>query len=311
MTSRERHSQILTAEEARAHNCQPVAHLEELYSHTAVSVRRLPLLQAVCDRFTRHLSKSIRQIGSEFFTISIDSIRSLPFAEAIEPFPIPALIGMFRNEVGGGHGLFSFDPGLIHLFVDLLLGGRIGRHLERDTERPFTPLERNLLERVFKIMVRELGSAFETDPATQFIFERLETNPRFAQIERPTSAVFDVHMRVEMEERSGTIELILPFNTVEPICSLLTPQVGVDQDPNWQMALTEHLYDATFTLDVILDQTDQKLVDVIQWKKGSKMFLLKSPASQVVVACEGQPMFRASIGHREQRLAISIEEVLP
>ena len=50
--------------------------------------------------------------------------------------------------------------------------------------------------------------------------DRLETNPRFAAITRPRMAIL-VRLRIDMEDRGGNIELMLPYATIEPIRDVL------------------------------------------------------------------------------------------
>ena len=45
--------------------------------------------------------------------------------------------------------------------------------------------------------------------------------PRFAAISRPANAAILVRLRIDMEDRGGNIELLLPYATIEPIRPVL------------------------------------------------------------------------------------------
>ena len=44
---------------------------------------------------------------------------------------------------------------------------------------------------------------------------------RFAAISRPANAAILVRLRIDMEDRGGNIELLLPYATIEPIRAVL------------------------------------------------------------------------------------------
>ncbi len=57
-----------------------------------------------------------------------------------------------------------------------------------------------------------------------FSLDRIETNPRFAAIARPPNAAIVVKLRIDMEDRGGRLELLLPYATLEPIRKMLLQQ---------------------------------------------------------------------------------------
>jgi len=67
----------------------------------------------------------------------------------------------------------------------------------------------------------DLGAAFEPLSPVKFEFDRLETNPRFASIARPANAAIVAKLRIDMEDRGGRLELLLPYATLEPVRELL------------------------------------------------------------------------------------------
>jgi flagellar motor switch protein FliM len=67
-------------------------------------------------------------------------------------------------------------------------------------------------------------AAFEPLAPVTFSLDRLETNPRFAAIARPANAAILVKLRIDMEDRGGRTELLLPYATLEPIRKLLLQQ---------------------------------------------------------------------------------------
>src|SRR3546814_18116819 len=115
------------------------------------------------------------------------------------------------------------DSALSYSFVAGLLGGPRGTAAMRIEGRPDTTIERNLVERMVHVVLADLSAAFDPLSPVTFRFDRLETNPRFATIARPANAIIVVTLRVDMEDRGGLIELLIPYATLEPVRELLLP----------------------------------------------------------------------------------------
>ena len=110
-----------------------------------------------------------------------------------------------------GQLLLTVDSSLIYSVVDVLLGGRRGTAAMRIEGRPYTTIERTLVETMIAVVLQDLGAAFEPLSPVSFNFDRLETNPRFATIARPANAAILIRLRVDREDRGGRVELLLPI----------------------------------------------------------------------------------------------------
>src|SRR5258708_14044587 len=71
------------------------------------------------------------------------------------------------------------------------------------------------------VVLSDLSAACDPLSPVNFRFERLETNPRFATIARPANAAVLARLRVDMEDRGGPLELLIPYPTLEPVRELL------------------------------------------------------------------------------------------
>src|SRR3546814_20436671 len=90
-----------------------------------------------------------------------------------------------------------------------------------------------------------LAAAFYPLSPVTFRFDRLETNPRFATIARPANAVIVVTLRVDMEDRGGLIELLIPYATLDPVRELLLQMFMGEKfgrDSLWDGPLTAELW---------------------------------------------------------------------
>src|ERR1041385_1918151 len=195
--------------------------IQAILSSALVSYERLPMLEIVFDRLVRMLSTSLRNFTSDNVEVSLDNITSIRFGDYLNSIPLPAMLTVFKAEEWDNFGLLVVDSAMIYSVVDVLLGGRRGTAAMRIEGRPYTTIERNLVERMVNVVLNDLSAAFDPLSPVNFKFERLETNPRFATIARPANAAVLARLRVDMEDRGGRLEVLLPYATLEPVREIL------------------------------------------------------------------------------------------
>jgi len=285
--------------------------IQAILNSALVSYERLPMLEVVFDRLVRMMSTSMRNFTSDNVEVSLDNILSLRFGDYLNSIPLPAMLAVFKAEEWDNFGLLTVDSSLIYSIVDVLLGGRRGTAAMRIEGRPYTTIERNLVERMVHVVLSDLSAAFDPLSPVTFRFDRLETNPRFATISRPSNAAIVAKLRIDMEDRGGRLELLLPYATLEPVRELLLQMFMGEKfgrDSIWETHLAEELWLTEVELEAVLDEQVMNLRDVLRWKPGSKHMLNATPDSQIDLRCGQVAMFRGRMGRKGQHIAIQVDE---
>jgi len=287
--------------------------MQRIISSGLVSYERLPMLEIVFDRLVRIMSTSLRNFTSDNVEVGIDNIVSLRFGDYLNSIPLPAMLAVFKAEEWDNYGLMVIDSALIYSIVDVLLGGRRGTAAMRIEGRPYTTIERTLVEKLIQLVLHDLSASFEPLSPVNFRFERLEVNPRFATISRLSNAAVLVRLRVDMEDRGGRLELLLPYATLEPVRELLLQQFMGERfgrDSIWETHLAQELWSTEVELDVVLDEQVMRLSDVMALEIGSRIILSAAPGASVQVRCGNIPLFEGRIGRRKNRVAVRIEDAV-
>ena len=289
-----------------------VTGMKRIIDSGLVSYERLPMLEVVFDRLVRIMSTSLRNFTSDNVEVGIDNIVSLRFGDYLNSIPLPAMLAVFKVEEWDNYGLMMIDSAMIYSIVDVLLGGRRGTAAMRIEGRPYTTIERNLVERLIRLVLHDLSASFEPLSPVTFRFERLEVNPRFATISRLSNAAVLARFRVDMEDRGGRIELMLPYATLEPVRELLLQQFMGERfgrDSIWETHLAEQLWDTEVDLEVVLDEQMMSLAEVVKLELGSRIMLQVSPGAAVQIRCGTVPLFEGRVGRRKNKVAVRIEDV--
>ena len=278
-----------------------------------VSYERLPMLEIVFDRLVRLMTTSLRNFTSDNVEVSLDNITSIRFGDYLNSIPQPAILAVYRAEQLDNYGLFTVDSNLIYSIVDVLLGGRRGSAAMRIEGRPYTTIERTLVQRMIEVIMNDMVQAFEPLAPVNFALDRLETNPRFAAIARPANAAILVKLRIDMEDRGGRTELLLPYATLEPIRKLLLQQFMGEKfgrDSIWEGHLATELWSTRVEIDAILDEQIMSLNKIMNLQVGETIMLNATPDSKIEMRCGGVPLLRGRMGRVGSAVSVRVDEAV-
>lgn len=284
--------------------------IRAIINSALVSYERLPMLEIVFDRLVRLMTTSLRNFTSDNVEVSLDTISSIRFGDYLNSIPLPAILAVFRAEELDNYGLLTVDSNLIYSIVDVLLGGRRGTAALRIEGRPYTTIERVLVQRMVEVVLADARAAFEPLTPVHFSLDRLETNPRFAAIARPANAAILVKLRIDMEDRGGRIELLLPYATLEPIRKMLLQQFMGEKfgrDNIWEGHLATELWTTETEVRAVLDEQQVPLSKVLDLKVGDTLMLNATPDSDISIRCGSIPVTTGKMGRKGQHIAVRVE----
>ncbi len=287
--------------------------IRAIINSALVSYERLPMLEIVFDRLVRLMTTSLRNFTSDNVEVSLDNISSIRFGDYLNSIPLPAILAVFRAEELDNYGLLTVDSNLIYSIVDVLLGGRRGTAAMRIEGRPYTTIERVLVQRMVEVVLQDAIAAFEPLTPVTFKLDRLETNPRFAAIARPANAAILVKLRIDMEDRGGRVELLLPYATLEPIRKMLLQQFMGEKfgrDNIWESHLATELWGTQLDVRAVLDEQQMSLRRVLDLKVGDTLMLNAGPESLVQLRCGQIPLTQGRMGSRNSKIAVRVEAPL-
>ena len=284
-----------------------------LINSAMVNYERLPMLDIVFDRLVRLMSTSLRNLTTDNVEVSLDQVSTVRFGDYMNSIPLPAMLSVFKAEEWDNNGLLVTDSALIYSIVDVLLGGRKGTPAIRVEGRPYTTIETKLVEKMIQVTLSDLSSAFDPLSPVSFSLDRMETNPRFATISQSGSACVLARLRVDMGDRGGRAEVLIPYATLEPIRELLLQMFMGEKfgrDSIWENHLTQELYKTDVQLQAILGELVLPLGDMLNWKVGSKVMFSTTTEEDLELRCGHFPMFKGPVGQKQGNIAVRIESYI-
>lgn len=273
-----------------------------------INHERLPMLEVVCERMVRALSTSMRTLTSDSIDISLDDVTTARFGDFMDRVTLPAMIAVVRVEQWENYGIITVDSGLIYAIVDALLGGKRGSQIMIDG-RDFTTIETALVARVLKLAIYEFCAAFTPIAAVSIKLERIETNPRFAAIARPSNIGAVCTFRVDIDGRGGRFSMMFPQATIEPVRDKLAQRFMGEKagaENIWPDHMRQQMLSTEVELSVLLGEVGMTLEQVQALEVGQNLSFHTEAAQLMDMQCGGLKLAQVRAGQRRGSLAVSL-----
>jgi len=273
---------------------------------------RMPTLDIIHDRFIRlfrvTLSNSLRKMAN----LSVNSTGPLKFSEFMNSLPLPSCLNILRLEPLRGAAVMVIESKLLYALVDSLFGGNDVPYTKIEG-KDFTPIEIKIARRIVMAAIDDLEKAWEPVYPLKIGYSRTEINPQFVAVVPPSDVVIATTFDIELEKVSGTIKIVIPYSTLEPIKSKLSVGFQSEQlevDFIWINRIKEKIMGTSANVIVRLGDADISVKDLMQLEPGDIIQLNNDATMPLDVLIEGQPKFRGVPGLLKGSRAIKITESL-
>jgi flagellar motor switch protein FliM len=281
----------------------------DLTSQDRIIRGRLPQLEVIYEKFMRafrvSLSSALRKIAS----ITLTSTEFLKFGEFINTLPMPTCMSVLRFGNLRGSALLVIESKLAYALVDSFFGGADRPYTKIDG-KDFTPIELSIVRRVVELAINDLENAWASIEKIGCSFVRTEVNPQFVGIVPPTDVVIASTFDVELENATGTISIVIPYATIEPIKQKLSTGFQVESDQTdkklWTSIIKEQLLETDVDIKVNLGETEIKLKDLMNLKVGDVIPLDQDATGEFDVQVENVKKFKGYYGIHHGTVAVQV-----
>jgi flagellar motor switch protein FliM len=273
---------------------------------------RMPTLDIIHDRFIRlfrvTLSNSLRKMAN----ISVNSTGPLKFSEFMNSLPLPSCLNILRLDPLRGAAVMVIESKLLYALVDSFFGGSDAPYTKVEG-KDFTQIEIKIARRVVLLAIDDLEKAWEPVYPLKIGYSRTEINPQFVAVVPPSDVVIATTFDVELEKVSGTVKLVIPYATLEPIKSKLSVGFQSEQlevDFIWINRIKEKVMQTEANLLVRLGEADISARDLMNLEAGDIIQLNTDATTPLDIMVEGVAKFRGVPGLLKGNRAIRITDSL-
>jgi flagellar motor switch protein FliM len=157
------------------------------------------------------------------------------------------------------------------------------------------------------VVLQDAEAAFKPLAPVTFKVDRIETNPRFATISRPANAAIRADLRLDMEGRGGSLQVLLPYATIEPVREMLLESFmgeKIGRDPIWESHLATEIYQAQVPVEAVLHQERMPLSRIMQLDVGDTLIFDTRPDKLVQLRCGDFAVTEGRVGKVDDKIAI-------
>lgn len=281
----------------------------DLTSQDKVIRGRLPQLDVIYEKFMRafrvSLSSALRKIAS----ITLTSTEFLKFGEFINTLPLPTCMSVLRFGNLRGSALMVIESKLAYALIDSFFGGADRPYTKIDGKE-FTPIELSIVKKVVELAIGDLETAWSSVEKIGCSFVRTEVNPQFVGIVPPTDLVIASTFDVELENASGTISMVIPYATIEPIKQKLQSGFQVESDQTdkklWTEIIENQLLETNLDIRVSLGETEITLAELMELKEGDVIPLNQDANGEIDINVEGVKKFKGYHGIHHGTVAMQV-----
>lgn len=281
----------------------------DLTSQDRIIRGRLPQLDVIYEKFMRSFRVSLSSALRKIAALNHASTDFLKFGEFINTLPMPTCMSVLRFNALRGSALLVIESKLAYALVDSFFGGD-DRPYTKIEGKDFTPIELSIVKKVVELAIDDLEQAWISVERIDCSFVRTEVNPQFVGIVPPTDVVIASTFDVELENANGTITLVIPYSTIEPIKQKLSSGFQVESDQTdkklWAGIIQEQLMETEVDVQVDLGYTEITLQQLMNLKPGDVISLDQDANGEFDVQVEGVNKFKGYYGVNHGSVAVQV-----
>ena len=285
----------------------------DLTSQDRIIRGRLPQLEVIYEKFMRSFRVSLSSALRKIASLTLASTDFLKFGEFINTLPMPTCMSVMRFQNLRGSALLVIESKLAYALVDSFFGGA-DRAYTKIEGKDFTQIELSIVRKVVDLAIEDLELAWESVEKIGCSFVRTEVNPQFVGIVPPTDVVIASTFDVELENANGTITIVIPYSTIEPIKQKLSSGFQVESDQTdkklWTTIICDQLMETDMNVKVDLGQAHITLGDLMELKVGDVLPLDQDSTGELDIQVEGVRKFKGYHGIHHGSVALQVTRTI-
>ncbi|MCK5126315.1 MAG: flagellar motor switch protein FliM [candidate division Zixibacteria bacterium] len=280
-----------------------------------VSKDQLRTLENMHDNFAGHIGSVLSNIHRAMLDVDLVSVDQITYSEFVMSLVSPSCTFTFTGEPLEGACIVDFNPTLTYAFIERMFGGQ-GKVV--DTGRELTGIERSLMNRIVKVIYKELEDAWAHICPIKIKQASLETNPQFVQIVPPGETVIVISFQLKLLQSTGLITICYPYVALENIIGKLSAQNWIDATKRKTQSADEeinkdNLMRLKVPVQALLAKTSVRIRDFIDMKVGDVITTDNKITREVDIMVKNSIKFTArpgTVGNKKGFIVTNVLEEL-
>lgn len=264
-------------------------------------------IEKIYERFMRKSKVSLLTIMKKTIELNTKPMTLVNGKDFLSALGFPTNINILKINPLKGNAIICFDAYLVYTLVESYFGGD-GKNQNNIERRNFTLTEYRIIDRVLKIILPDLNTAWEEVHNVKYEIFSKESDPNMITWIQPHEFFLIKKIRVELEGGGGDITFALPVSMLDPIKSKLENNTEstekMQNNDAWMAALQHEILEASVDISCILAKKKIKIKDVVNFKSDDLIPIEISDVSLLKI--NGIPVYDVKFGTHEGNYAVKI-----
>lgn len=204
------------------------------------------------------------------------------------------------------------DQDFVFTLIEAMLGSDGGDAAFKEP-RPFSTIERSVSRAFVELVVEALNDGLSAMSPAEFAIEKVETRLEFVVLGSRSEDAVLARVGLEALGRSGDLSIVLPQMAIEKIRAHLVIAPGKEakrkDDPQWARQFGQRVTGAEVLIHASIEAEGFVLGDVARMVPGQVLTLGDQVQKKVLLACEGEELYRCELGQSDGFYSIRVLSV--
>jgi flagellar motor switch protein FliM len=255
--------------------------------------------------FERKLGELIRQP----LEVTLQEVQLASYGNWLAALPVPTSFNLYTVKPWPRNALVAVDGKLLFALVNSYYGGT--RATPKAARETLTPTEQRLNKIVIELLVDLFRRALSPVAALEFQQVQSEVNATYLNMATPSETVVVTRIEVTLKEQGGSICLLLPLSSFEPVRDKLAEglkTVSAETRQRWRDGLRAQLEHTELDLTTVFLETEVSMRELLQMKPGD-ILPIEMPKT-ALLRSGARPLLRGKFGLSRGYNAVSVLEAV-
>ena len=277
----------------------------DLVARDKIVRERMPILDRINQQWGKDFQRALSELIRRPVDAEVESVELMRFGEwqasnsGLTCFNVYSVMPWQRNA------MVASDGALLFALVDAYYGGKGSG--ERKLGQGLTPTETRLNAIIVGLMIDRFKTAFEPIASIDFVHQKSETNPHYAEIATSSETVVISRARIELGDIHGALSLVMPLSMFDSVRDRLTEALksaSKDEQRRWYRSLRGQLDRTDVELATVFLSTEISLRDLLELVPGDVM-PIEMPKTATLFA-GSRPLLNGKFGRSRGYNAVSV-----
>jgi flagellar motor switch protein FliM len=287
-----------------------VAQPYDLVAQDRIVRGRMPALDRLNERWVTEFQRKLGELIRQSLEVTLQEVQLAPYGKWLAALPVPTSFNLYSIKPWPRNALVAVDGKLLFALVERYYGGG-GRGVTTLARETLTPTEQRLNRMLVDLVTDHFRRALAPVAALEFQLAQTEVNASYLNMATPSETVVVTRVEVTMNAVGGSICLILPLSSFEPVRDKLAEglkTVSPETRQRWRAGLHAQLEHTQLDLTTVFLESEISMRELLSMKPGD-ILPIEMPKTATLKS-GSRPLLRGKFGRSRGYNAVSVLEAV-